>query len=187
MNFQTARTAEMQAQNTKQSRAQTIPFLQILDDIRHEGSRFWNIKIKFHQMITSRKPNRKKPQPETQTWEIIHLQVCSQYLRALLFMLIYIVRWGNWTWLSMHGNEDKARACSSHFLLYSDYWITQLVLLPETKGLLFSPITHIEIFFLTLKVKITSDIERNVRSVLPNLIRWHNSSWFAWGNGNVDT
>lgn len=171
MNFQTAHTDEMWAQNIKQSGAQTFLFPQVLDDIRHKGDRFWNITIKFHHMITSRKSKSKKNptnQPDMQTWEIIHLQVCSQYLTALIFMLIYLLRWGNWTWLSMHANEDKARAFALHFLLYSDYWITQLFLLSETKGLLFKPITNTEIIFLTLKVKIISDIERNVRSVLPN-------------------
>lgn len=115
MNFQTALNVEMWAQNIKQSRAQTFPFPQVLDDSRHTGSRSWNTTIKFHHTITSRKPNSKKTQPETQTWEIIHLQVCSQYLTALLFMLIYLLRWGNWTWLSMHANEDKARAFTLHF------------------------------------------------------------------------
>ena len=40
MNFQTAHTVKMWAQNIKLSRAQTFPFPQVLADIRHKGSRF---------------------------------------------------------------------------------------------------------------------------------------------------
>lgn len=83
------------AQNTKQSRPQSFPFLHGLDDITYEGGRFWNIIIKCHH-ITRRKPtSEKKPQTklEIQTWEITHLQVRSQYSTALRFMLIYLLRY----------------------------------------------------------------------------------------------
>lgn len=115
MNFQAAHTAERYAQNVKQSRARFFPFPRVLHDIGHKGGGCWTITIKFHHMTTSRKPNSKNP--EMQTREISHLQVCSQYLTALLFMLIYLLRWGSWTCLSLHANEDKARERSLHFLL----------------------------------------------------------------------